>query len=83
MTNTMRVLAGEKRQRYFGQIRATGALSIHQLVRVIQSKDAYSVKLRAAALRNLVCTAPLEVTLGRTFCERRRLVRAHYGICLT
>lgn len=80
MNHTQRVLAGEKRQRFFGHIRATNVLPIHHLVRVASAKGNYTSLMRAAALRNLVASAPLEVTKGRCYLERRQLVRAHYGI---
>lgn len=78
--NTLRVLAGEKRQRFFGHIRATNVLPIHHLVRVARAQGQYTPLMRAAALRNLVASAPIDVTKGRCYLERRRLVRAHYGI---
>ena len=55
-------------------------LPIHHLVRVASAKGQYTPLMRAAALRNLVASAPLEVTKGRCYLERRQLVRAHYGI---
>ena len=80
MTPAQRVLASPRRQRFFGHIRATDVLPVFHLVRVAQAKDQYSPLMRLAALRNLVASAPLEVTKGRYYLERRRLVRAHYGI---
>lgn len=80
MTPAQRVLAGEKRQLFFGHIRATDELPPHHLVRVIRSKQSYSPFFRAAVLRNLVYSAPVEVTQGRPYIERRRLVRAYYGV---
>lgn len=80
MNHTQRVLASEKRQRFFGHIRATYQLSTIDLIHVIQAADRYSARLRAAALRNLVYSAPVEVTQGRCYLERRRLVRAHFGV---
>jgi hypothetical protein len=78
--NTLRVLASGKRQRFCGNIRATYALPIYHLVRMAKAKKQYPTLLRAAALRNLVCIAPLEVTKGACYSERRRAVRAFYGI---
>lgn len=80
MKNELFVLASEKRQRFFGHIRATNVLPIHHLVRIAKAREQYSPPMRAAALRNLVAIATLEVTHGRSYVERRRLVRAHYGI---
>lgn len=77
--NELRLLASERRQRFFGHIRATYVLPVHHLVRVARSSS-YSPLMRCAALRNLVAVAPLEVTRGRCFLERRRLVRAHYQV---
>lgn len=76
----LRVLAGEKRQRFFGHLRATYVLPEHHLVRIAKSANSYSSAVRAAALRNLVCKAPLEVTKGLPYAQRRRLCRVHYGI---
>lgn len=80
MNHTQRVLASEKRQRFFGLVRATFPLSTIDLIQVINAADRYSALMRAAALRNLVCLAPVEVTQGRSYLERRRLVRAHFGV---
>lgn len=77
--NNLRVLASEKRQRFLGHLRATDVLPPFHLVRVAQ-EEGYSVLMRAAALRNLTACAPIEVTKGRPYAERRRLVRAHFGI---
>lgn len=77
--NQLRVLASERRQRFFGHIRASYVLSVHDLVRVVRSTS-YSTLIRTAALRNLVAVAPLEVTRGQCFLVRRRLVRAHYQV---
>ncbi|WP_176060297.1 hypothetical protein [Paraburkholderia sp. BCC1876] len=59
---------------------ATYRLPHDKLVRIARSKRLYSSYYRAAALRHLVADAPLSVTGGRPFAERRRRVRAHYGI---
>jgi len=71
---------GEKRQRFFGHLRATDVLPQHHLLRVVRSKEAYSALMRAAALRHLVAQAPIEITQGRPFAERRRLVRSYFKI---
>jgi len=74
-----RVLASERRQTFFGHIRACDVLPPFHLRRVIADKG-YSARLRAAALRVLTAIAPIEVTQGRPFAERRRLVRRHYKL---
>jgi hypothetical protein len=71
------------RQRIFDFSRLVAqsyGLSADQLVAVIKARDQFTVRMRAAALRNLVCSAPLAVTQGRPYAERRRLARAHYGV---
>ena len=40
----------------------------------------YPLLLREAALRWLIHSAPLDVTHGAPFGERRRYVRQHYGV---
>lgn len=75
-----RVLSGESRQRFFGHLRATEVLPDHHLIRIVQAREAYGPRVRAAALRHLVARAPIDVTLGRPFAERRRLVRSHLGL---
>ncbi|TCK33409.1 hypothetical protein B0G84_7629 [Paraburkholderia sp. BL8N3] len=50
------------------------------LLRIVKAKRRYSTHYRAAALRHLVGDAPLSVTGGRPFADRRRRVRQHYGI---
>lgn len=80
MSPEQRVLAAEKRQRFFQLIRQTYPLQQYDLLRVIRARDKYSPKLRAAALRNLVATSPLHVTQGRCYAERRRLVKEHFEL---
>lgn len=72
-------LASKGRQAFFGHIRATDVLPVHHLVRVIRDKT-YSPRFRSAALRNLVCMAPQEVTLCQPYAYSRRLVRKHYQV---
>ena len=79
MVNVMRVLP-ETRFRFMALVRDTYKQPTHALVAIIGAKDRYSVRLRAAALRNLVCNSPVELTQGRCYSAKRRLVRAHYGI---
>ncbi len=74
------VLASEKRQRFMQHVRTTYVLPRFHLIRIIRSAESYSPQMRAAALRNLVYSAPIEVTQGRCYLEKRRLVRAHYGV---
>jgi len=80
MDKETRVLASESRQRFFGHIRATDVLPVYHLVRIARAADLYSPKMRSAALRNLVARAPLEITKGATFIQRRKAVRLHYGV---
>lgn len=73
------VLASERRQAFFGHLRACEVLPPYHLKRIIADAG-YSARLRSAALRVLVGKSPLEVTQGRPYAERRRLVRQHYRI---
>lgn len=66
--------------RFARMVHDTYGLSHELLVHIVRSKDRYSVHYRTAALRHLVMSAPLDVTGGRPFAGRRRLVRRHYGI---
>ncbi|RKT10622.1 hypothetical protein B0G69_8055 [Paraburkholderia sp. RAU2J] len=71
------------RQRIFSfglMVWQTHGLSHEELLRIVKAKKRYSPHFRAAALRHLVMAAPLSVTAGRPFAERRRRVRAHYRI---
>lgn len=74
-----RVIAGEKRQRFFSLIRQTYNPTQDQLIAVIRDRG-YSARYRCAALRNLICSAPLAVTRGACYLERRRLVRQAYAV---
>lgn len=58
----------------------TYGLPQEALVHIVKAKKRYSTHYRAAALRNLVGDAPLSVTGGQHFAERRRRVRRHFGI---
>ncbi len=75
-----RVLASQRRQRFFFYVRQTYGLAEDELVRVIRASEQYTPALRVAALRNLVAIAPISVTQGRCYAQRRSLVRAHYAI---
>lgn len=79
MVSRMHVLP-EMRFRFFALLRDTYKLPTEVLLAVIADKQRYSVRFRAAALRNLVCNAPVSLTQGRCYAARRRIVRAHYGI---
>jgi hypothetical protein len=70
----------ERMLRFALQVYHTSFLSHEALIGVVRSKRRYSTHYRAAALRDVVMNAPLIVTGGRPFAERRRLVRRHYGI---
>lgn len=80
MNPNFRVLASLRRQRFFGHIQASNVLPVYHLVRIAKAKGQYSPLMRVAALRNLIAAAPLEITQGRSYLERRQLVRIHYGI---
>jgi hypothetical protein len=70
----------ERILRFGKMIFQTNSLPHEVLVQIIKSRTQYSTYFRAAALRNLVGHAPLSVTCGRPFADRRRLVRRHYGV---
>ncbi|CAN7719880.1 hypothetical protein [Paraburkholderia hospita] len=61
-------------------IRQTYGLSQEVLVSVIKAQDRYTPRFRAAALRNLVCDAPVSVTGGAPYAARRRAVRRFYQV---
>jgi hypothetical protein len=65
--------------RFSRLINETSHFNESDLLLIVRSKDCYSPRYRAAALRHLVMCAPLSVTQGRPFAERRRMVRVHYG----
>lgn len=73
------VLASRNRQAFFGHIRTVEVLPNYHVLRVIR-EPSYPPRVRAAALRILVDRAPIDVTKGRPFAERRRLVRKHYKV---
>jgi hypothetical protein len=50
------------------------------LVSIVAARDRYSPHFRAAALRHIVADAPLAVTGGRPFAERRKAVRRFYQV---
>lgn len=61
-------------------VHATYGLPTAILLSIVKSPDRFTVRYRVAALRHLVCEAPLSVTHGLPYAQRRRLVRRHYGI---
>ena len=61
-------------------INETCRLPHDMLVSIVRAGDRYSPLFRAAALRHIVAEAPLSVTGGRPFAERRRAVRQFYQL---
>lgn len=55
-------------------------LQITELLRIVRAKNEYTPILRVAALRNLIALTPIEITKGRCYIERRKLVRSHYKL---
>lgn len=72
-------LASKGRQEFFRCVRETMNLLPHQLVAIAICRH-LPIRVRAAALRNLTCEAPLHRTQGRPYAERRRIVRKYYKI---
>ena len=69
------------RRRRFGVLVADASkLDDGQLLRIVQARQSLTPLARAAALRILIGRAPLEVTRGAVYLERRAYVRAEYGI---
>jgi hypothetical protein len=65
---------------FFRHIRSTYGLSAEQLRHIISNGTAHSTMFRAAALRNLTCVSPVEITGGWPYAARRRAVRTHYNL---
>lgn len=65
---------------FFHHIRNTYGLNAEQLKAVVNNRTAYSAMFRAAALRNLTCSSPVEITGGWPYAASRRAVRAHYKL---
>lgn len=61
-------------------LHATNGLPQERLLGIVKARKGYSPHYRATDLRHLVSNAPLAVTRGRPFAERRRRVRRHYGV---
>lgn len=72
-------LWSDRRQTFWRYLRQTYVLSVHDLAQIARNRT-YNARFRAAALRNLVCSAPIEVTQGRPYAYRRLLVRKHYQV---
>lgn len=75
-----RVLASPRRQRFFRLIAQAFKLETHELLAILALRHDSNVLARAAIVRVLVARAPVSVTLGQCFAQRRRLVRRHHGI---
>ena len=70
----------ERIHRFVRQMYQLYGLPHAELLRIAKAKTGYTPQYRVAALRHLVCAAPLAVSGGRPYAERRRRVREHYGI---
>ena len=66
--------------RFISMVHATYQLTREQQIAIVRARGHYTALYRAAALRHIVETAPLEVTGSWVFADRRRRVRRHYGI---
>jgi hypothetical protein len=66
--------------RFSRLVHGTYRLPESVLLSIVMARGRYPATFRAAALRNLVAQAPVSVTRGLPFAQRRRLVRRHYGI---
>lgn len=53
---------------------------IDELVQIVRNRGRYQIIYRLAALRCLVARAPLEVTHGAPYLQRRMAVRRHYRV---
>ena len=70
----------ERRLRFQRLLADAQHLTTAQLIVAVRAKFSVSALARCAALRVLVARAPIEVTQGRPYLERRRLVRKHYSV---
>lgn len=69
----------DKRQAFYRSVKCYSSIDARQLKEIVAERR-ISVRARAAALRVLTCIASLEITQGRPYAERRRLVRKHHNI---
>ncbi|RQR65298.1 hypothetical protein DIE18_02100 [Burkholderia sp. Bp9125] len=67
-------------QRFIAYVHKLSGTPATVLENLVRDRTRYSPLYRSAALRHLICSAPLEVTGGRPYLERRRSVRQHLGI---
>jgi hypothetical protein len=75
----MRVTHSTRRRDFVIYLTRLRAATLEQLQLLAKDKGRSSL-FRTAALRTLICTAPLGVTGGRPYLEARRRVRAHYRV---
>lgn len=76
----VRIAPSHRRRRFVQCLVDADRLSTEQLIVVVRARFSVSALARCAALRVLTALAPIEVTQGRPYLERRRLVRKHYGV---
>lgn len=69
-----------RKRSFIRSVHQTYPHSVDVLLTIIRNKAHSSLSFRAGALRNLVWQAPLTVTQGRPYLERRRAVRKHYAV---
>jgi len=53
---------------------------LHVLLNILQQPTSFTTLYRSASLRILISRAPLDVTQGRPYAERRRLVRGAFSV---
>lgn len=58
----------------------TSGLPEAVLLSIVRDRAGFSARYRTAALRHLIHCAPVSITQGLPFAQRRRRVRSHYGI---
>lgn len=73
-------MLNRKLARFSRLVHETYRLPQAVLLSICRARGQYPATYRAAALRHLIAEAPVSVTHGLPFAQRRRLVRRHYGI---
>ena len=66
-------------RRFLNLLAGLRRCTVPDLIPIVREQR-HPLLLRVAALRWLILLAPLEVTQGRCYLARRRLVRQHYGV---
>lgn len=69
-----------RRERFNRLVHDASKMDTHALVECVRAKTRFTPLARVAALRVLIHHAPIEITRGAVYLQRRAFVREHFKV---